>query len=84
MASLPGWSCQGDNQRLEEATDVAKGVFPGEHEEKQRQQNHTVDEQACQYSDEVHAQLLRKDCRIMHVQDFPSNQEYDSKREIPA
>ncbi len=43
-----------------------------------------MDEQSCENRYEVHPQLLRKDRRIMHVQDLPSNQKYDSKWEVPV
>lgn len=66
-ALVPGRRGQGDDQSLQQPSDVGKGILAGEEVEEEWQQDQAVHEQARQDRDEVHAQLLAQVCWIMHV-----------------
>ena len=51
----PGGGGESDDQGLKQAPDVGEGIFVGEDEVKERQQDETMDEKSRQDRDEVHA-----------------------------
>lgn len=84
MILAPGRSRQSNDEGLQQASDVRKGVFAGKEEVEERQQDEAMHKQTSQDGDEVHAQFLSQVGWVVHVQDLPCDQEHYAKGEVPA
>lgn len=81
---LPGGSGQGDEQSLQDASDIDNGTLLGDEEVHGRQDEEAMEHQTHYHCDGVKAQLLPHGRGVVHLKDLTGNQEHNPKREVPA
>lgn len=80
---LPGRSPKGSNQSLKKPSNEEEGVLSCDDKVKSRENNNSMDHQANDNCDGVHAKLATHLCEIIHLHNLPSNEEQDTKWSIP-
>ena len=83
-ADAPGGRPQGRDEGLQQTPDEAVGILPGHHEVKHRQHKEAVDEETHDDRHGVHPQLTAHLGQILHLHNFPCDQEQDAHRSVPG
>lgn len=84
FSRLPGGGSQGDEQSLQDASDIDNGTLLGDEEVHGRQDEEAVEHQTHYHRNGVKAQLLSHGGGVVHLQDLTGNKEHNPKGEVPA
>lgn len=81
---LPGGGGQGDEQSLQDSSDIDNGTLLGDEEVHGWQDEEAVEHQTHYHRNGVKAQLLSHGGGVVHLQDLTGYQEHNPKGEVPA